>query len=46
VFPAFTFSASVQPITLESDPVPVGTDVVLTGWGDFSVSHGINYCLA
>jgi len=33
VSPAFTFNDSVQPITLECDPVPVGTDVVLTGWG-------------
>lgn len=33
VSPAFNFSDSVQPIKLECDPVPAGTDVVLTGWG-------------
>jgi len=45
VFPAFTFSASVQPITLECDPVPVGTDVVVTGWGGASVRRCVIYCL-
>lgn len=33
VSPAFTFSDSVQPITLECDPVAAGTDVVVSGWG-------------
>jgi len=45
VDPAFEFSDSVQPITLECDPVPVGTDVVVTGWGATSVRHCVNYCL-
>jgi len=46
VSPAFEFSASVQPITLECDPVPEGTDVAVTGWGSTSVRHCVNYCLA
>jgi len=45
VLPAFTFSDSVQPITLECDPVPVGTDVVVTGWGGPSVRRCVNYSL-
>ena len=45
VFPAFTFSASLQPITLECDPGTVGTDVVVTGWGSLSVRRCVNYCL-
>jgi len=45
VYPPFTFSDSVQPITLECDPVPAGTDAVVTGWG-YTVRLCVNYCLA
>jgi len=29
---------------LECDPVPVGTDAVVTGWG-LTVRHCVYYCL-
>jgi len=45
VNPAFTFSDSVQPVPLECDPVPAGTDVVVTGWG-YTVRLCVYYCLA
>jgi len=45
VSPAFTFSASVQPITLECDPVPAGTAAVVTGWGFPSVRRCVSYSL-
>jgi trypsin len=45
VDPPFNFSDSVQPITLECDPVPVGSDVVVSGWGPTSESDELSTTL-
>ena len=45
VDPPFNFTDSVQNITLEDSEKSVGTTVVVTGWGDTSVSQFIKYCV-
>jgi hypothetical protein len=42
VDPPFTFSDSVQPITLECDPELFGVTAVVTGWGATEVRHFVN----
>jgi len=44
VDPPFIYSNSVQNIELEDSEKSVGTTVVVTGWGDASVSLYIKYC--
>jgi hypothetical protein len=43
--PPFTFSDSVQPITLGDFEVSSGTNVFVTGWGSTRVSQYLNYCV-
>jgi len=38
VDPPFTYSDSVQNIILEDSEISAGTNVVVTGWGETSVS--------
>jgi hypothetical protein len=45
VDPPFTFSDSVQSITLQDSEVSAGTNVVVSGWGATWVSQYIKYCV-
>ena len=42
--PPFTYSDSVKNITLEDSEISTGTNVVVTGWGETSVSQYIKFC--
>ena len=43
--PPFTYSGTVQNITLEGSEISPGTDVVVTGWGFTRVSQYIKCCV-
>jgi hypothetical protein len=45
VDPPFTYSDTVQNIILEDFEIPAGSNLVVTGWGETSVSQYIKYCV-